>query len=110
MRRKNKNLIRVLAVALALLLAGGVVFSALFSALAEVSGRDRYEITAAYMPEEQALVILQSAVQNSFTEAVGTSFTQYSAIYNSARKTVRVWSFQDYGKSYSFDVTGKRID
>ena len=62
------------------------------------------------MPEEQALVILQSAVQNSFTEAVGTSFTQYSAIYNSARKTVRVWSFQDYGKSYSFDVTGKRID
>lgn len=67
MRRKNKNLIRVLAVALALLLAGGVVFSALFSALAEASGRDRYEITAAYMPEEQALRVEQRLIYTNRT-------------------------------------------
>ncbi|MBR1561078.1 MAG: linear amide C-N hydrolase [Clostridia bacterium] len=58
------------------------------------------------MPESAALVILQSAVQNEYTESTGTSMTQYSAIYNNARKTVKVWPFQNYESYYEFDVTG----
>ena len=50
------------------------------------------------------------AIHDSFTETTGTLFTQYSAIYNNATSIVRIWSFQDYSKSYDFDVTGKRID
>ena len=61
------------------------------------------------MPEPAALVILQSVVQNPYTNASGVSFTQYSAIYNIERKTVEVWSFQDYSESFKFDVTGNRI-
>lgn len=62
------------------------------------------------MPEATALVILQSAVQNEYTESTGTSMTQYSAIYNNARKTVRVWPFQNYETCYEFDVTGARLN
>ncbi len=58
------------------------------------------------MQEEQALVVLRSVVQNPFTKAVGTSWTQYSAIYNNTERTVRVWSYQDYSRSYCYDVRG----
>ena len=61
------------------------------------------------MPESTALVILQSVVQNPYTNASGISMTQYSAIYNNEKKTVEVWSFQDYSKSFVYDVTGKQI-
>lgn len=61
------------------------------------------------MPESTALVILQSVAQNPFTNASGISMTQYSAIYNNEKKTMEVWPFQDYSKSYAFEVTGKQI-
>ena len=61
------------------------------------------------MPESTALVILQSVAQNPYTNASGISMTQYSAIYNNEKKTVEVWSFQDYSKSFVFDVTGNQI-
>ena len=61
------------------------------------------------MPESAALVILQSAVQNSYTNASGISMTQYSVIYNNDKKTVEVWPFQNYSKSFVFDVEGNRI-
>lgn len=58
-------------------------------------------------PEDKyELVILRSVVQNEYTESTGTSMTQYSAIYNNARKTVKVWPFQNYESYYEFDVTG----
>lgn len=60
------------------------------------------------MPEWAALAALQSAVQNPYTAFSGTSMTQYSAIYNNADKTVQIWPFQNYEKSYNFDVTGKQ--
>ena len=52
---RNKKLVRILAIALAVLLAGGVVFSALISALAEeqtevASARNRCELTMEYLP------------------------------------------------------------
>ena len=61
------------------------------------------------MPESAALVILQSAVQNPYTNASGISMTQYSAIYNNEKKTVEVWPFQNYSKSFVFDVTGNQL-
>ena len=61
------------------------------------------------MPEASALVILQSAVQNTYTESTGTSMTQYSVIYNNAKKTVSVWPYQNYETEYRFDVTGKQL-
>ena len=61
------------------------------------------------MPESTALVILRSVAQNPYTKAAGTSMTQYSVIYNIANKTMVVWPFQNYSKSYMFDVTGSRI-
>lgn len=61
------------------------------------------------MPESTALVLLQSVAQNPFTNASGISMTQYSAIYNNAKRTVEVWPFQDYSKSFVFEVTGERI-
>ena len=33
--------------------------------------------------------------------------TSYSVIYNNEKKTVEVWPFQNYFKSYKFDVKGK---
>lgn len=70
----------------------------------DTSRQDYYTM----MPESAALVILQSAVQNPYTNASGISMTQYSAIYNNKKRTVKVWSFQDYTKSYTFDVTGEQ--
>ena len=75
---------------------------------------ERYRDTAkeeyyTMMPESTALVILQSVAQNPYTNASGISMTQYSAIYNNEKKTVEVWSFQDYSESFVFDVAGKQI-
>lgn len=62
------------------------------------------------MPESSALVILESVVQNPYTESTGTSMTQYSAIYNNVQKTVKVWPFQNYDTAYEFDVAGRQIE
>ena len=59
--------------------------------------------------ESTSLIILQSVVQNPYTNAAGISMTQYSAIYNNEKKTVEVWPFQNYSKSFKFDVEGNRI-
>ena len=61
------------------------------------------------MPESTALVILQSVTQNPYTNASGISMTQYSVIYNNQKKTMEVWPFQNYSKSYVFDVQGNQI-
>ncbi len=61
------------------------------------------------MPESAALVILRSVAQNIYTKAAGTSMTQYSVIYNNEKQTVEVWPFQNYTKSYKFDVKGNQI-
>ena len=64
----KKKLIRIIAIVLAVLLAGGVVFGALFSSLAEQPtevgnpGRHQYDLTVEYMADEQALHITQRLV------------------------------------------------
>ncbi len=65
---RNKKLIRILAIVLAVLLAGGVVVGALVSALGEEptkvgsSTRDQYTISMEYLPDEQALHITQRLI------------------------------------------------
>ena len=71
----------------------------------DTSKEDYYTL----MPEATALVLLQSVAQNPYTNASGISMTQYSAIYNNEKKTLEVWSFQDYSESFKFDVAGNRI-
>lgn len=60
------------------------------------------------MSEAEALVMLQSVAQNEWTEAAGTSFTQFSSMYRNAARTLTVWSFQRWQTSYTFDVHGQR--
>ena len=72
---------------------------------------ERYQDTAAegrytMMPESAALVVLRSVLQNPYTDASGVSMTQYSVIYNNAEKTLEVWPYQNFQKSYRFDVMG----
>ena len=64
---RNKKLIRVLAIVLVVLLAGGVVFSALFSALSEeqtkvASACGQCTLTMEYLQDEQALRIRQRLI------------------------------------------------
>ena len=68
MRKNRRRMIRIIAIVLAALLAGGVVFGALFSALSEeqteVAGlsRSRHQISMEYLDDEQALHITQRLV------------------------------------------------
>lgn len=59
MGRKHRRWIQAIAIALAVLLAGGVVVSAVIGALAEAQPRDRYELTMEYLTEAQALHVRQ---------------------------------------------------
>ena len=65
MKKKRQKLIRIIALALAILLVGGVVVGALVSALAEdaaVPARDQYTMTMEYLEDEQALRVGQRLV------------------------------------------------
>ena len=31
------------------------------------------------------------------------------SFYNSNKKTLKIWSFQNYKKEYTFDISGKQI-
>ena len=66
------------------------------------------EMRRTLMPESAALVILQSVVQNPYTNASGISMTQYSVIYSNAQKTLEVWPYQNYRESWVFDTSGNR--
>lgn len=82
-----------------------VAIAALLDRYQDTKKEERYTL----MPESSAMAILQSVAQNPYTNASGISMTQYSAIYNNEKKTVEVWSFQDYSKSFLYDVKGNRI-
>ena len=63
--KRNKKVVRIIAIVLAVLLAGGVIVGALYSAFAmaeEAPKRDRQTITMEYLETEQALRIEQRLV------------------------------------------------
>ena len=82
---QNKKLIRIIAIVLAVLLAGGVVFSALFSSLAEEktavgnAGRHQCELTMEYLADEQALHITQRLVYCNHANRRLTEVVFYAA-------------------------------
>ena len=93
MNGRNKKLIRIIAIILAVLLAGGVVFGALFSALSEEAQapreRNRIELSMEYLNDEQALHISQRLVYFNPTSrrldgvvfyAAGNMFRRQSAL------------------------------
>lgn len=82
---RNKKLIRILAIVLAVLLVGGVVFSALFSALSEeqteVASVPRSQVTLSmeYLEEQQALHITQRLLYTNPSNHLLASVTFYCA-------------------------------
>ena len=66
MRKKQQRLLRIIAIVLAILLAGGAIISAVISIAyaeeAEPSDRNQYDITMEYLGEEQALRVSQRLV------------------------------------------------
>lgn len=82
---RNKKLIRVIAIVLAALLVGGVVFGALFSALAEEqtevvqTPRNRHEISMEYLESEQALHVTQRLVYYNAADSRLESVVFYAA-------------------------------
>ena len=82
---KTKNLIRILAIVLAILLAGGMVVGALISALAEEptevgnARRNQYTISMEYMPDEQALHITQRLIYTNPSQSPLKAVVFYAA-------------------------------
>ena len=119
---KNKRLIRILAIALAVLLAGGVVFSALFSALSEeqtkvASARGQCGLTMEYIPERQALHITQRLIYVNPSGAemravtfycAGNMFRRQSALMYEADDLERVF-FDGYAPA-GVDLVDVRVD
>lgn len=66
MRKKQQRLVRIIAIVLAVLLAGGAIISAVISIAyaeeAEPSQRNQYSLTMEYLGEEQALRVSQRLV------------------------------------------------
>ena len=69
MNKRNRRMVRIIAIVLVALLVGGVIVSALLSALAEESPlpRDRYEIEMSYDEANQALQVEQRLVYSNCT-------------------------------------------
>ena len=62
--KKNRNMVRIIALVLALLMVGGVVVGSLFAAFAETPEpmRDQYTFSIEYMESDQALHITQRLI------------------------------------------------
>ena len=93
----NKGIVRILALVLALLLAGGAVVSALIMASAEGQPqRDAYELSIELCEEEQALRVSQRLVYTNHTGAFLDSvlFCVYGNMFR--RESALVYSSEDF--------------
>ena len=100
---RNKKLVRILAIALAVLLAGGVVFSALISALAEeqtevASTRNRCELTMEYLADQQALRITQRLIYTNLSAGRLQSVSFYCAGNMFRRESALMYESDDLEK------------
>lgn len=77
--KKRQNLMRILAVVLALLIVGGTVASVLISALAEETVRDSFTLEMEYLEDQQALHISQRLVFHNDTGDVLDRVVFYAA-------------------------------
>ncbi len=122
MTGRNKKLIRILAIVLVVLLAGGVVFSALFSSLAEeqtevASARGQCTLAMEYMPDEQALHVTQRLIYVNPSDGpmravvfncAGNMFRRESALMYEPDELETVF-FAGYAPA-GVDLTDVRVD
>ena len=102
---RNKKLIRTIAIVLAVLLVGGVVFSALVSALAEASavpssGRSQCALSMEYLADEQALHITQRLIYISPADARLEAVTFYAAGNMFRRQSALMYEAGDLEKVF----------
>ena len=120
---RNKKLIRIIAIVLAVLLVGGVVVGALFSAFAEqplaaeTVGRHQCELTMEYLEDEQALRVAQRLVYFNATGrrlqavlfyAAGNMFRRQSALMYET-KDLEAFFFAGYAPA-GIDLRAVRCD
>ena len=102
----NKKLIRIIAIVLVVLLVGGVVVGALFSALAEqptgvgADRRHQCELTMEYLVEEQALHISQRLVYYNDSEHRLDSVVFYAAGNMFRRESALMYGDKDLDKVF----------
>ena len=112
----NKKLIRIIAIVLAVLLAGGVVFGALFSSLAEEqtrvgnAGRHQCEPTMEYLAGEQALQITQRLVYCNGTGRRLTEVVFYAAGNLFRRENAQMYGADDLERVFFAGYTPAGID
>ena len=112
----NKKLIRIIAIVLAVLLAGGVVFGALFSSLAEEqtrvgnAGRHQCELTMEYLAGEQALQITQRLVYCNGTGRRLTEVVFYAAGNLFRREDAQMYGADDLERVFFAGYTPAGID
>lgn len=100
---RNKKLIRAIAITLAVLLVGGVVFSALISALAEeptgvgTAGRNTCAIEMEYLADGQALHITQRLVYVNPSKKRLDSVVFYAAGNMFRRESALMYAEEDLG-------------
>jgi len=113
---QNKKLIRIIAIVLAVLLAGGVVFSALFSSLAEEktevgnTGRNQCELTMEYLADEQALHITQRLVYCNHSDRRLTEIVFYAAGNLFRRQSVPTYGTDELERVFFAGYTPAGID
>ena len=113
---RNKKLIRIIAIVLVVLLAGGVVFSALFSSLAEekteVGSADRHqcELTMEYLADEQALHITQRLVYCNKSDRRLTEVVFYAAGNLFRRENASMYETDDLERVFFAGYTPAGID
>lgn len=113
---RNKKLIRIIAIVLAVLLAGGVVFGALFSSLAEEktgvgnAGRHQCELTMEYLADEQALHITQRLVYCNGTNRRLTEVVFYAAGNMFRRQSALMYEPEDLERVFFAGYTPAGID
>ena len=97
--KRNRKLIRIIALVLVVLLVGGVVVGALVSAFAETPGeataRNRFEMDMEYMETEQALHIEQRLVYINRTGEALDRVVFYAAPNMLRRQSALMYEAQD---------------
>lgn len=113
---RNKKLIRIVAIVLAVLLVGGVVFGALVSALAEeqtvVGSTDKHrcELTMEYLADEQALHIMQRLVCFNGTGRRLEAMVFYAAGNMFRRQSALMYGSDDLDRVFFAGYTPAGID
>lgn len=112
MKKKNKRIVRVIALVLAALLLGGVIVSALFAAWAEpaIPERNQCEISLEYLETEQALHIMQRLVYINRSKVPMDRVVFYTAPNMLRRQSALMYEQEDLEALFPEGFTPGGID